>query len=52
MKNSVNKDKIPNKIPCSSAMFREIPDKKHKGAYIPTEETVEESVKWVQWKKS
>ena len=52
MKNSVKKDNIPNKIPCSSAMAREVPDKKHKGAMVPTDETVEECVQWVKWKKS
>ena len=52
MKNNVTKDRIPNKIPFSSAQAREVPDKKRKGAYIPTDETVEECVQWVKWKKS
>ena len=52
MKNNVTKDRIPNKMPFSSAQAREVPDKNHKGAMVPTDETVEECVQWVKWKKS
>ena len=48
MKNSVKKNNIPNKMPFSSAQAREVPDENHKGAYIPTDETVEECVQWVK----